>query len=119
MAERPGLISLYLTEPGKAALAGALGALVRWVTLSEHWRDGVLSLRVGSICTVYLGPLVAPIPEPVIGKLTPGGDSVGFSNLFVGSGRRSISGLIIDIFRARRADTGRTCTARKDDDAQP
>ena len=34
--------------------------------------DGVLSLLVGSICAVYLGPLVAPILEPVIGKLAPG-----------------------------------------------
>ena len=41
------------TEPGKAALAGALGGIVRWVTLREHWRDGVLSLLVGSICAVY------------------------------------------------------------------
>lgn len=39
------------------------------MTLREHWRDGVRSLIVGSICAVYLGPLVAPIIEPVIGKL--------------------------------------------------
>ena len=107
------------TEPGKAALAGALGGIVRWVTLREHWRDGVLSLLVGSICAVYLGPLVAPILEPVIGKLAPNGDSAGFSSFVVGIGGMSISGLIIDIFRARRIDAAQTATARKDDDAQP
>ena len=61
MTERPDLINWLWTEPGKAALAGALGGIVRWVTLREHWRDGVLSLLVGSICAVYLGPLVAPL----------------------------------------------------------
>jgi hypothetical protein len=134
MTERPELISWLWTEPGKAALAGALGGIVRWVTLREHWRDGVLSLLVGSICAVYLGPLVAPVLAPVIGKLAPGGDSAGFSSFVVGIGGLSISGLIIDIFRARRAETagphpgradrsaprsGNADTARKDDDAQP
>jgi hypothetical protein len=124
MTERPDLINWLWTEPGKAALAGALGGIVRWVTLREHWRDGVLSLLVGSICAVYLGPLVAPILEPVIRKLAPGGDSAGFSSFVVGIGGMSISGLIIDIFRARQADTARTRptpidTGRKDDDAQP
>jgi hypothetical protein len=84
----------------------------------------MLSLLVGAICAVYLGPLVAPILEPVIGKLAPNGDSAGFSSFVVGIGGMSISGLIIDIFRARRADTARTRpsntdTSRKDDDAQP
>jgi len=38
----------------------------------------------------------------VIGKLAPGGDSAGFSSFVVGIGGMSISGLIIDIFRARQ-----------------
>ena len=67
----------------------------------------------------YLGPLVAPILEPVIGKLAPGGDSAGFSSFVVGIGGMSISGMIIDIFRARRIDTTQTAATRKDDDAQP
>jgi hypothetical protein len=44
----------------------------------------------------------------VIGKLAPGGDSAGFSSFVVGIGGLSISGLIIDMFRARRADMART-----------
>ena len=55
----------------------------------------------------------------MIGKLAPGGDSAGFSSFVVGIGGMSISGLIIDIFRARRADTAKADTDRKDDDAQP
>lgn len=103
MIERPDFFSWLTSEPGKAALAGALGGLVRWVTLRENWRDGLLSLLVGSVCAVYLGPLVAPILEPVIGKLAPAGDSGGFASFIVGLGGMSISGLLIDIFRARRS----------------
>jgi hypothetical protein len=44
----------------------------------------------------------------VIGKLAPGGDSAGFSSFVVGIGGLSISGLIIDMFRARRADMATT-----------
>lgn len=107
MTERNDLLNWILTEPGKAAFAGALGGVVRWVTLKEKWQDGFLSLIVGSICAVYLGPLVAPILEPVIGKLAPAGDSAGFSAFVVGIGGISISGLITDIFRARRAQAAK------------
>jgi len=99
---RDDILSWLLSEPGRAALAGALGGIVRWVTLRESWRDGFLSLLVGSICAVYLGPLVQPILDPIIGKLAPGGDAAGFASFCVGIGGMSISGLLIDVFRARR-----------------
>jgi hypothetical protein len=107
MGDRPDIVTWLGSEPGKAALAGALGGIVRWVTLREHWRDGILSLLVGAICAVYLGPLVAPILEPVIGKLAPGGDTAGSSGFVVGISGMSISGLLIDVFRARRAEVGK------------
>jgi len=116
MGDRPDIVTLLGTEPGKAALAGGI---VRWVTLREHWRDGVLSLLVGAIRAVYLGPLVAPILEPVIGKLAPGGDTAGFSAFVVGIGGMSISGLLIDIFRDRRVDVVKEDVAKGEDDAQP
>jgi hypothetical protein len=124
MGDRPDILTWLWTEPGKAALAGALGGIVRWVTLREHWRDGILSLLVGAICAVYLGPLVAPILEPVIGRLAPGGDTAGFSAFVVGIGGMSISGLLIDIFRARRAEVGQGNRDKQDgdkggSDAQP
>ena len=107
MGERPDILTWLLSEPGKAALAGALGGIVRWVTLREHWRDGIVSLLVGAICAIYLGPLVAPLLEPVIGRLAPGGDTAGFSAFVVGIGGMSISGLLIDVFRARRDEMGK------------
>lgn len=102
----PDFIAWLTGEGGRAAIAGALGGIVRWATLRDNWREGVLSLIVGSICAMYLGPVVAPILEPVIGKLAPGGESAGFSYFAVGLGGLSISGLLIDIFRARRASGG-------------
>jgi hypothetical protein len=102
MADRPDIIAWLWSEPGRAALAGALGGVVRWVTLREIWRDGILSLLVGSICAVYLGPLVQPILDPVVGKLAPGGDAAGFASFCVGIGGMSIAGMMIDVFRARR-----------------
>jgi hypothetical protein len=119
MGDRPDILTWLWSEPGKAALAGALGGIVRWVTLREHWRDGILSLLVGAICAVYLGPLVAPILEPVIGRLAPGGDTAGFSAFIVGIGGMSISGMLIDIFRARRAEVGERTSDKGEDDAQP
>jgi hypothetical protein len=119
MGERPDILTWLATEPGKAALAGALGGIVRWVTLREHWRDGILSLLVGAICAIYLGPLVAPILEPVIGKLAPGGDTAGFSAFVVGIGGMSISGLLIDVFRARRAEASKEDGGKGGGDVEP
>ena len=86
--------------------------MVRWVTLRENWRDGSVSLLVGAICAVYLGPLVQPILDPVIGKLAPGGDAAGFASFCVGIGGMSISGLLIDVFRARRRQTADDVNAK-------
>ena len=101
----PDLIAWLLSDQGRAAIAGAAGGIVRWVTLREHWKDGSLSLLVGAICAIYLGSLVAPMLEPVIGKIAPQSDAAGFSSFVVGLGGISLSGFLIDVIRARRAET--------------
>lgn len=101
------LIAWLFSPEGKAAIAGAAGGIVRWVTLREHWKDGTLSLLVGAICAIYLGPLVAPLLEPVIGKIAPQSDGAGFSPFVVGLGGISLSGFLIDLIRARRTDIKR------------
>lgn len=90
------------TDPGRAAVAGALGGIVRWITLKEHWRAALGSLVVGSICAIYLGPLVEPILEPIIGRIAPGGDPAGFASFVVGLGGISIASFVIEIFKARQ-----------------
>jgi hypothetical protein len=90
------------TEPGKAAVAGALGGIVRWVTLRHNWREGSFTLIVGSICAMYLGPVALPIVEGTIGKIVPQGDMSGLSSFLVGIGGISLSAFIIDIFDRTR-----------------
>lgn len=98
------LLTWLQTEPGKMVIAGAMGGLVRWLTLRESWRDGLVSLVVGSICALYLGPLVRPMLEPVVGKIA--GDATGFSSFVVGLGGIGIAGFTIDTLRRFRAQKG-------------
>lgn len=110
----PGFIDFIFTEGGRAAMAGAAGGVVRWITLREHWKDGFLSLLVGAICAIYLGPLGAPILEPVIGAIAPKSDASGFSSFVVGLGGISLSGFLIDVIRARRTEIKRGRNGARD-----
>jgi hypothetical protein len=49
---------LAYVETSSLAIAGALGGIVRWVTLRPDWREGVGAIIVGGICAQYLGPLI-------------------------------------------------------------
>lgn len=97
-------LSWLATEPGKAAVAGALGGIVRWLTLRPSWKEGGATLIIGSICAVYLGPVALPLIEGSIGKIVPGGDMAGLSSFLVGIGGISLSGLVLDIFDRRRRE---------------
>ncbi len=92
------------SEPGKAALAGAAGGIVRWITLRHSWKEGATTLVVGAICAIYLGPVALPVVEASVGKILPGGDMSGLSSFLVGIGGISLSGMIMDIFDRRRRD---------------
>lgn len=94
------------SDAGKAAIAGAAGGIVRWLTLREKPSEAATSLLVGSICAIYAGPLVAPIIEPVIGQISPGGDADGFASFLVGIGGISIASFLIDIFQNRLPRAG-------------
>lgn len=87
-------------ERGPSIIAGALGGVVRWITLQERWKDGVASVIVGAICALYLTPLVLPALTPVIGSFV--GDEVnrtGFSGFILGLAGITVSGFVIDFFR--------------------
>lgn len=81
---------------GKALVAGVAGGMVRWLTLRSNWKEGIAALVVGSLCALYLGPIVDPLLAPIIGKIAPHGDPRGFASFFVGLGGVSLSGLILD-----------------------
>lgn len=93
-------------EKGQLAISGALGGVVRWMSLREDWRTGLTSLLVGAICAVYLGPLAIPIIEPIVGKIVVDEASrQGLSGFIIGIGGIAVAGFVIDIWKARRKQT--------------
>jgi len=92
-------IGWFHSDAGQAFLAGAAGGAIRWVTLRERPRDGAVSLIVGAVCAIYLGPLVEPFLSPLVGKISPTEDAAGFAAFVVGIGGISLTGAVIDIFR--------------------
>ena len=99
----PSWFQWLWSEPGQAALAGAAGGIVRWITLHESHREGLFSLVVGALCAIYLGPLTDPLLDPIVAKLAPRGESAGFASFIMGLGGISIAGFLIDLIRARRS----------------
>jgi hypothetical protein len=91
------------SDAGQMALAGAAGGLVRWLTLRENWRDGAVSLVVGSICALYLGPLAEPLLAPAVGRIAAGEGAAGFSSFVVGLGGIGFAGFVIETLRRFRA----------------
>lgn len=104
MPSKESFLEWASSDPGRAALAGALGGIVRWLTLRHSWKEGIVTLIVGGICAMYLGPLALPLIEPFISKVAPTGDAGGLSSFLIGMGGISISGLVLDLFDRRRRD---------------
>ena len=114
----PGVIEWMFSPDGQAAVAGALGGLVRWMTLRDHWTEGVAALIVGAICAVYLGPMIEPILTPTIGRIAPDRDADGFAAFVVGLGGISLAGFLIDLIRARRGAPRRDEAKRANDETK-
>jgi hypothetical protein len=98
-----GFWTWLLGDKGQLAVAGALGGVVRWLSLREDWKDGFVSIAVGAICAVYLSPLAIPLFDSVLGKIVVDQASRhGFSGFIIGIGGIAVSGLVLDIWKARR-----------------
>lgn len=108
-----------LGEKGQVALAGAAGGLVRWLTLRARWQDGVISIVVGSLCALYLGPLAQPAVTAMIGTfvLDPA-SRASFSGFILGLGGVSVSGLAMDFWKAKK-DAQRPKDKDRDDEHHP
>ena len=105
MQDRESFFLWVFTDAGRAVVAGAAGGLVRWLTLQERPRDGIASIIVGALCALYLGPLAVPIFEPVVGKIVTNPDqAVGFAAFLIGMGGLSVSAIVIQVWRLRRAN---------------
>lgn len=92
----------FWTANGQLILAGAAGGLVRWLTLREDWRAGLISVTVGLIMSVYVGPFAIWMLTPVI--TFAGGEPeqlIGLGGFLVGIGGIVVSGFFIDVWRMR------------------
>jgi hypothetical protein len=97
------MISFIFGEKGQLLLAGAMGGIVRWMTLRDHWSDGLIAVLVGALCAVFVGPVALPLLQPVIGNLNVPPESIGsLSGFLIGIGGLTVSGLLIDFWRLRR-----------------
>lgn len=91
-------------DKGQLLLAGALGGVVRWLTLRDHWSDGLISIVVGAICALYISPLAIPAIAPALGAMNVPPESIhSLSGFLIGIGGITVSGLIMDLWRARKA----------------
>lgn len=93
-------LDLIFGTQGSVILAGALGGVVRWITLKETFREGVASVIVGAICSRYLGPLVQPAMTPLLGSfVVEEASRAAFSGFILGLGGITVSGFVIDFLR--------------------
>lgn len=91
---------LIIGDRASTILAGALGGVVRWITLKEKPREGIASVIVGSICAVYLGPLVQPALTPLLGSFVVEETArSGFGGFVLGLGGITLSGFVIDFLK--------------------
>jgi hypothetical protein len=98
------LPSYLIGDKGQLTAAGIAGGIVRWLTLRESTRDGFISVVVGALCSLYLGPIGLPLLEPVIGKLTVDPHAaVGLSGFLIGVGGIAVSGFVLDLWAMRRS----------------
>lgn len=95
----------WLSGPaGQLAVAGAAGGIVRSITLRERPLEGLGSLIVGMVCSIYVSPLAQVVFEPLLGKLFAKPDALStFSGFVTGVGGMAVVGFVLDMWRARRA----------------
>lgn len=96
-----------LSEHLPALTAGAAGGLVRWLSLKESVRDGVISIIVGAVTSYYAGPLASAVFDPVLKNIIL--DETKRNNLsgfLVGCGGILVVGYVIDRWRLASKNRG-------------
>lgn len=94
----------WLTEGralGLAALAGAAGGLVRTFALKQRtWREFVINITAGAVCSLYIGPVLQPFLVPLIGELGTEANITSFSGFIAGVCGITAAGWLIDALPA-------------------
>jgi hypothetical protein len=88
---------------GQLLIAGVAGGIVRWATLKEKWPDGLISILVGALCSVFVGPAAFPLMGPLIdfSKIDPN-SAKSLAGFMIGAGGILVAGFLIDLWRERR-----------------
>lgn len=98
-----GLYTWLSGQGGQLALAGALGGLVKSITLRERPIEGVGSLIVGTACSIYASPIALIVFEPALGHLvTRPGALDTFAGFSAGVAGMAVVGFILDFWRVWR-----------------
>lgn len=98
-------------DKGQGLVAGAMGGVVRWLTLREHPRDGVVSIVIGAICAVYLTPLAFPIIDPVLSNVVVDGEArARLASFVIGVGGIGVVSFVVDLWKVRRKTNGNSST---------
>lgn len=77
--ELPDLI-VFLLERFSLPIAGALGGIIRWVSLQSPWRAGIGHVAIGAIIGNYFGPAVFIVlqqPAATMGMLPADAAALG------------------------------------------
>lgn len=111
-------IFALLSDKAALIFVGAVGGFVRWVTLREHWGDGLISIIVGGIMAGVFADRFDSVLfaatktalgaiEWLIGPVEMASDDfTGPSGFLIGIGGIAIAGLVIDLWRAFRHKAG-------------
>ena len=91
----PDFWAMIDSATAKTVLAGALGGVVRTITLRQRrWPEGVLNMVVGACCALYLSPLVEPLLRrsqlPRVARLAV---LIGFASVLL-QGLATLTGLV-------------------------
>jgi uncharacterized protein (DUF2062 family) len=96
------IIQWLLGDKPQMVIAGALGGLVRWMTLREQWPDGLISIVVGGICAAYFSPLAYPIIDVVLSNIVADAEARrSLAAFMVGIGGIGVVGFVMDLWRVR------------------
>lgn len=88
---------------GQLLIGGAVGGLVRWLTLRSSLTDGLVSIIVGGLCAVYLSPLAQPAVNVILGGVVLDSDArISLTAFVLGIGGISVSGAVMDYWNAKR-----------------
>lgn len=93
---------------GAAVLAGAAGGIVRTFALQQRsWRDLLINMSSGALCSLYLGPGVEAFLTSWVGDLyLEPANLTSLAGFLAGLAGITLAGIVIDFARARGGKKG-------------